>query len=66
MSRRTLPHHGQLRPVNPAWLLTPAEIAAMLARPHFLRFRVERRSRRRANKFRRASNLATASHKLDG
>lgn len=37
---------GQPRPVDPAWKLSPGEIAATLARPHFLRFIVVRRPRR--------------------
>ncbi|MCC7251836.1 hypothetical protein [Hyphomicrobium sp.] len=47
MSDRTLPR-GQVRPVDPAWQLSPGEIAAMLARPYFTRFIVERRPRRKS------------------
>lgn len=63
MSSRQLPRErGQPRPVSLAWLYTPQEIAAMLARPHFLRFRVERRSRRLAKQRKTARVIATASH----
>lgn len=49
MSSRTLPSagRGHPRPVRPEWKITPGEIAAMLARPYFLRFTVERRPRRK-------------------
>lgn len=46
MSDRALPR-GQPRPVDPAWKLSPGEIATMLARPYFTRFIVERRPRRK-------------------
>lgn len=49
MSDRRMPTagRGHPRPVRPEWQVTPAEIFAMLARPHFTRFTVERRSRRK-------------------
>jgi hypothetical protein len=49
MTSRTLPNasRGNPRPIRPEWQITPAEIAAMIARPYFLRFIVERRQRRK-------------------
>lgn len=49
MSSRTLPNagRGNPRPVRPEWRIPPAEIIAMLARPHFLHFTIERRPRRK-------------------
>jgi hypothetical protein len=49
MSSRALPvaGRGHPRPVRPEWQLSPAEILAMLARPYFLKFTVERRPRRK-------------------
>lgn len=49
MSSRTsmVAGRGHPRPVRPEWQITPTELAAMLARPHFLKFTVERRPRRK-------------------
>lgn len=49
MSSRTsmVAGRGHPRPVRPEWQLSPAEIFAMLARPYFLKFTVERRPRRK-------------------
>lgn len=46
MSDRKRPR-GQVRPIDPAWQLSRAEIVAMLARPYFQRFFIERRPRRK-------------------
>lgn len=59
MSSRSLPvaGRGHPRPVRPEWQLTPSELAAMLARPHFLKFTIERRPRRKVKPaLRRISN----------